>query len=1104
MEAHVVAGQGRDERAVGLDGAAVTGGGELVGASEEGLLLKPSNVLVGAGDEPKLLDFGVATSMLSREPGLQPGTPLYMSPEQARGELLDRRSDVHALGTVTFELLTGRPPVSDRSLAEVLAAKQRPAPLVRTFDPSLDADLDHVLARALALDPDARCPDAGSFARDLRAVAGGLPLPWRGGGVLYRTERFGKRHRSALRRLAAAAAVVGVVGAVAGAARVAETRRADARVRQRVERIEGLIGAAQGEGAHRDALAAVDGFVADPEHAGHPEAYRVWLAVAGMQPVGSRERFDALASAYQSASDDAGVARVQVALGEAFHATADWEALGQLEEVLLPEAAAKLVDVRRRARLARRDVDGALALDPERRWLGFLGEATPVGNDRRAMWFDVVGDEVPELVIGDRTEVRGPLGTPSYGRLEAENGVAGLGSYARDGADVVDAVRVGDRTVLRRFTPGDGDWRWHQVADVAGFGAQDLQRVRTSVGPRWLVGSAYPLRDALLVGDDGSSRSLAATRVGSDVREALILDVDGDGIDEVVLAVGSWSGYAVRLYRDVGDGYAMAAERVLGVVPHLARIDGPDGPLVVAAKADEEADPRFFGDEQPFGPPAGLYLLDPRDGLAERGFVPFPLPDHVESTPARGIGSMFPADVDGDGKVDLVSSLYFLDLSGNNVLWVVKDLLGERDQVWVASLQALGAADVDGDGRDEVLVREDDHDLWVLGVGDDRLPAWTPARSKRLAMPAAPAELDPALQREWGRVQQLASLGLTPQAVDGLDRLAAQVDRDTQGRAGALIHRATGDLLDRSERPAEAATRHLQAQGLGDDTAAAAAVRSLGEAVRWADARALAASTPDALPFLADQPVLDLLAPEVVDRWRIEVPGVVRRGPDGLWVDAMNDMGVLLEVPVQVVGRAASLALSLQLEEVELGSGLSFELVPEGSEAIPIGVRLWGQGGGGNVKVRRHCFGPEERELGHSAYTRGMVVAPRAGLFPDGRLRCGHHSQGGGTAGSTTPWLPWSRARTFCASGPPATRATPRRPASRGACSASRPPARCSATCRRTTAPGHGGSCSSARSRTTSWRGPTPRIGPGCTWPAATSTLRRPRCERCRRSDWAG
>ena len=112
----------------------------LEAAHERGIVhrdLKPANVMVTPENRVKLLDFGVAKvfdspiegstltsnsngAIRETQPGLVPGTAAYMSPEQARGEVIDRRSDIWAFGCVLFEMLTGRSPFQGRTVAESL------------------------------------------------------------------------------------------------------------------------------------------------------------------------------------------------------------------------------------------------------------------------------------------------------------------------------------------------------------------------------------------------------------------------------------------------------------------------------------------------------------------------------------------------------------------------------------------------------------------------------------------------------------------------------------------------------------------------------------------------------------------------------------------------------------------------------------------------------------------------------------------------------------------------------------------------------------------------------------------------------------------------
>jgi hypothetical protein len=160
-------------------------GSALAAAHEHGLLhrdVKPANVLLarsGGTERPVLLDFGlvkpiedVATSRITAL-GEVVGTPLYMSPEQARGEVVDARSDLYALAAVLFELVTGAPPFLDRTLATVYAQLlTAAAPTASSVaDRPLPPELDAVLARALAKSRDERWPSVRAFLAALEAIA---------------------------------------------------------------------------------------------------------------------------------------------------------------------------------------------------------------------------------------------------------------------------------------------------------------------------------------------------------------------------------------------------------------------------------------------------------------------------------------------------------------------------------------------------------------------------------------------------------------------------------------------------------------------------------------------------------------------------------------------------------------------------------------------------------------------------------------------------------------------------------------------------------------------------------------------------------------------
>jgi hypothetical protein len=160
--------------------------GALREAHAAGLIhrdIKPSNIFAarpgGLGDVAKLLDFGLVlpTAILGEvaltEERIILGTPLYMSPEQAKGgRELDRRSDIYSLGAVAYYMLTGRPPFQADGRAAVLIAHARdPVEPPSRIHPRIPEDLERVVLRCLAKPPDQRFPDAEALEQALGACA---------------------------------------------------------------------------------------------------------------------------------------------------------------------------------------------------------------------------------------------------------------------------------------------------------------------------------------------------------------------------------------------------------------------------------------------------------------------------------------------------------------------------------------------------------------------------------------------------------------------------------------------------------------------------------------------------------------------------------------------------------------------------------------------------------------------------------------------------------------------------------------------------------------------------------------------------------------------
>ena len=197
--------------------------------------IKPGNIIVGKHGETLLVDWGLAKATGRADPGadlgeqsLVPssssgsaetlpgralGTPSFMSPEQAEGDLenLGPRSDVYSLGATLYYVLTGRPPVEGK-LANVLAiVKHGRFPPPRVHDATIDPALEAVCLKAMALEPGARYASAKALAEDVERWMADEPVSaWRE-PLSRRARRWAKRNRTPV-TAAAVALMAGVVG----------------------------------------------------------------------------------------------------------------------------------------------------------------------------------------------------------------------------------------------------------------------------------------------------------------------------------------------------------------------------------------------------------------------------------------------------------------------------------------------------------------------------------------------------------------------------------------------------------------------------------------------------------------------------------------------------------------------------------------------------------------------------------------------------------------------------------------------------------------------------------------------------------------------------
>jgi serine/threonine-protein kinase len=201
--------------------------------------IKPGNVIVGKHGETLVVDWGLAKALGRTEPGVDSGertlipassggsaetlpgsalgTPAYMSPEQAEGDLehLGPRSDVYSLGATLYYLLTSRPPL-EGDIGEVLRAVQRGAfPPPRRHDATIDRALEAVCLKAMALRPEDRYATPRALAEDIERWMADEPVSAYREPMPLRMTRWGRRHRPLVAGVAVLL-IAALVGLTAG------------------------------------------------------------------------------------------------------------------------------------------------------------------------------------------------------------------------------------------------------------------------------------------------------------------------------------------------------------------------------------------------------------------------------------------------------------------------------------------------------------------------------------------------------------------------------------------------------------------------------------------------------------------------------------------------------------------------------------------------------------------------------------------------------------------------------------------------------------------------------------------------------------------------
>jgi hypothetical protein len=314
---------------------------------------------------------------------------------------------------------------------------------------------------------------------------------------------------------------------------------------------------------------------------------------------------------------------------------------------------------------------------------------------------------------------------------------------------------------------------------------------------------------------------------------------------------------------------------------------------------------------------------------------------------------MTTADLDGDGRLELVLGM----THGFGI--VAEDGAGNWERFFLQGPQVLGVYDLDGDGDDELVVRlknpdlltrfglattEEDDDVWILGLGDDRLPSWQEQR--RPAAVPVPDTGDASVEEAWARSEVVGALGLLGEAAGQLERLTAITPHAPTQLA---LHTRAAKLWADGGFPQEAGQALVRAARLSDDPLPLlerarrhlhAAVDIAGEleviatmgahdAVTEELRASLEAREAQLRPLQQPQVTLafdDALSPS----WVVLAPGLVSRIPgQGLRVQPALD-GELASVPLRRSSGPLRVDLDISVPRGEWGSQLELVLQPAG------------------------------------------------------------------------------------------------------------------------------------------------------------------------------
>jgi len=915
--------------------------------------VKPANVLLEADRRARLTDFGLALELRTSvarvtRHGQLVGTPAYMAPEQARGDVaaIGPCSDVYALGAVLYEMLTGRPPVDDdhpaRMLHQILTMEPPDPAALRSETP---ADLGLVVMLAMAHEPRDRYPSMSALVSDLRRASRGQRVRAARRSLVRRLGWWAQRHRSrwhVLGGVVGGAVMLWGLGALgtqlAGA-------RAEANAQRRLEALRTTMASVDAEEADE----AFQAFVTLPQTRGTTAVADAWMMRAELL----RRRGDrvaerrALANGYAEGVHDGQRAEALLDLVQSQLDDWAWSNLDPTVGILLdelPEVAASprgrelrwrhAVAMRRFSDRPEPSNEISRALEPV---IEALSRARPfeVVPFTTFVRVDVDGDDEPELLGVDAEGLHG-VDRQFFAGWPAGLRVNSVRPLEIDGHPHLLAVTRQDATLVRPegtamevlgswpfekadlgiFEPATGDLDGDGLDEiyVGSWIGRRLDVIRRDAEGRW----------------ERITPKTSLNNANSEIRSSIVADLDGDGEQELLVAAGQWGAYDIRVL-EIGDdpeGLELVTRAKLGRVVDAELLDWPAGPEILVTLPPTPPRPRDF---RPGLHRTGLHRYRlVRDRLQPVGFTGL---DGV------GVASSYEqtllGDIDGDGVDEVLVGI-------DDALWVgVRGPDGQLVGAPIAHL-ALGMVhDIDHDGDAEVIVWDDeDGTPWVLGTGDRPLPALPSVRDSLGVAPGG------WLEAHGARTDDLFAMGFAQDAARKLAAMAELAGPD----AGAAFLRA-GRYLE-LEGDVEAALALYDRASTFDGVrreARSAAARCAERAHRFSEARKRGRRGLDRLVEAPSWslPLREPLVDVSSELDPLAVRADVQRGV--LHLTSLGE-GVILRIPLDMQGPRFGLEVELELEELQWSTGLDIAARPVG-HATEIGLYVHGRGGGGQHSV---------------------------------------------------------------------------------------------------------------------------------------------------------